>query len=162
MKTNILLTKPLTKMPKELIYKSVVSNVYRLIKLKAPAKQVGYMAVNKHLNKREKLLEIDFICTNPQSKGYGDKLIKFAKNLCIKEYDGIILQADRTIYNKKKAAHTFYRKNGFYSLNPFLNIILDLFLKTKGYLPCSISKPTIMYYKPDEKKSFFEKIISKI
>lgn len=63
-------------------------------------------------------LGVDFLVSYDKNKGYGSKLLKFAKHISEQEKCNgyICLKSDSTL-NIYHAPHQFYRKNGFSTLD---------------------------------------------
>ena len=134
---TILLTKPITKMPKGLIYKSKLGDYYRLIETKT-GKYVGSMRAFPIFNDKSYYdnygindsvfyishLEIE---SKFQQKGWGTYFIDFAKKECINQNCGN--RVSLVAYNFENSPHAFYYKQGFVTLDERTNKILAEYVK---------------------------------
>ena len=134
---SILLTKPIKKMPKGLIYNPKGSDLYRLVATKT-GKFVGEMRAYPIFNDKSYYANYDFndpifyinlldIEQNYQKNGWGTYFIDFAKKECINQNCGN--RVSLVAYNFENSPHAFYYKQGFVTLDERTNKILAEYVK---------------------------------
>ena len=179
---SILLTKPVKKMPKGLIYNPKGTDYYYLFASKT-GKHVGTMRAYPIFNDKsyyadkgvnDSIFYISSLEIEPrhQKKGWGEYFIDFAKKESVKQNcdNRISLVA----YNFEESPHAFYFKQGFVTLDESTNKILNEYVKNhwrpyhwvamEMYLPENATKrtyhnDTLEYPKKD---SFLVKLLNKL
>ena len=145
------------RLPKEFLFKSsVYVGEYSRdeVSLVSEGKIKSFMVCHK-LNFKLRddydgdTLGIDFLLSNDKGKGYGTKLLNYAKNyskqLGCNGY--ICLKADSTL-SYYKAPHQFYRKNGFTTLDKVIDKKLDKFNKEGLQGSYLDFRPKLMFFPP--------------
>ena len=91
---------------------------------------------------------IDYLLVDKRREGVGRDLLKLAEIESFKQgYNGhlSLLAAQLRLRNEKEAPHLFYRKQGFKTKNPLMNIIMDICIKLKKKLPQKLNGIKFMY-----------------
>ena len=152
MKTSLLLTKPVKKLPEVLFYSRPSTNSYTMISTKNP-EILGHMRafVSNYHFKDPYLFVHQLVIFKNKRQGYGTKFLDFAKNLSKKSGCGgrVRLIATTTAYDPRNPPHLFYRKNGFSSNNKKFIAKMDRYIRKNKQLDYRTTHRLEMYY-PEE------------
>lgn len=91
---------------------------------------------------------IDYLLVDKRRVGVGRDFIKLAEIESSKRgYNGhlSLLSTQLKLRNEKEAPHLFYRKQGFKTKSPLMNMIMDICIKLKKNLPQKLNGIKFMY-----------------
>ncbi len=151
------------QLPPVLIYNPPGTPTYKMITTFMP-RAVGDMAAFPVQQDKQKFLWIDYFIIIQRRFGFGEKFLKFAKNLS-KELgcDGKIrLKAQTTIYDPINPPHKFYRKEGFGSDNTRMLRKIDRAIESNKQLDYRNTPAIEMYYPDDKKQGLLQKFLMKL